>query len=612
MIKVKLKHFVLCFSVVIAFIFVDVNANAERFFQKNSTWYEKIPDNPSVYTDSDAKVTAHCNEIQPGRTRAYGCAWVAFDGSGEFGAPIYYADTETPNITVTQSGNSDFWERWILPNAWNIIPIPEGAVASGYRRACISGEGYDGHLVIVNRSTNEVWDFFGARNCTGLSTDWASFKIRKWDLTTDGVNQPFTNPGGARAAHNPLLHGIITYQEVVLGPDGIAQNGDEAIEHALSIVVDCAESNPSNPDSYGVYPAKVGWPYSVPCFPNALSIGHRIQLDPAIDCNTYYGTNLNTSEKALCNAMQQYGAIVVDSGGFSAGIILEELWEHKQNNNRWNNIDGNFIFTRLNSKMKWTDMRVIEPLKPPFNTSQTYQCSDGIDNDDDNLTDYPNDPGCSSSTDNDEHNALSEQNTIESLKTISPVTIDGILSENVWNQANNVTFSNSSRSDNEVKVYALWDNTNLYFAFDVTDANIEATDGNLWSDDGIALYIDTLHNESTSMDADDYQFLSNINDKLTGGSIIIKTNTRANGYITEVAVPWNSINITPSEVATMGLLLTNNDRDNTEHDHFDWLTLIESGNYLRPNLWGDLILSNGQVGSVDSTPPAPPMTLLIH
>lgn len=33
-----------------------------------------------------------------------------------------------------------------------------------------------------------------------------------------------------------------------------------------------------------------------------------------------------------------------------------------------------------------------------------YQCSDGVDNDGDGLVDYPNDPGCSSSSDDDEYN----------------------------------------------------------------------------------------------------------------------------------------------------------------------------------------------------------------
>ena len=40
----------------------------------------------------------------------------------------------------------------------------------------------------------------------------------------------------------------------------------------------------------------------------------------------------------------------------------------------------------------------------------TYQCNDGIDNDGDGYTDYPSDAGCSSSTDNNEYNTIA-QNT---------------------------------------------------------------------------------------------------------------------------------------------------------------------------------------------------------
>ena len=35
-----------------------------------------------------------------------------------------------------------------------------------------------------------------------------------------------------------------------------------------------------------------------------------------------------------------------------------------------------------------------------------YQCNDGIDNDGDSLIDYPSDPGCCSSSDNDEYNYI--------------------------------------------------------------------------------------------------------------------------------------------------------------------------------------------------------------
>jgi prepilin-type N-terminal cleavage/methylation domain-containing protein len=44
------------------------------------------------------------------------------------------------------------------------------------------------------------------------------------------------------------------------------------------------------------------------------------------------------------------------------------------------------------------------PTNPPV-TPTTAQCNDGIDNDSDGLTDFPNDPGCSSATDNSETNA---------------------------------------------------------------------------------------------------------------------------------------------------------------------------------------------------------------
>lgn len=42
---------------------------------------------------------------------------------------------------------------------------------------------------------------------------------------------------------------------------------------------------------------------------------------------------------------------------------------------------------------------------PPTPPPPVAECSDGIDNDSDGLTDYPDDPGCSSANDNDEFNA---------------------------------------------------------------------------------------------------------------------------------------------------------------------------------------------------------------
>lgn len=193
-----------------------------------------------------------------------------------------------------------------------------------------------------------------------------------------------------------------------------------------------------------------------------------------------------------------------------------------------------------------------------------------------------------------------------SLKTTTPIIIDGVLSENIWSQANYVTFSSPSRSDNQVKVYTLYDDNNLYFAYKVTDYQLEVLNQALWNEDGVEIYVDTQNNKTTSMDSNDYHFIININDLASGGNISTKTITNQNGYTMEIAIPWTTINTTPTPNMTMGLFLGNNDRDNGISSQFDWRNLSVYG---KPDLWGDIVLSS-QV--VDSDAPATPIGLSIQ
>ena len=68
-------------------------------------------------------------------------------------------------------------------------------------------------------------------------------------------------------------------------------------------------------------------------------------------------------------------------------------------NSNWQGTDNNEIYEISLPDNWWQDL----------NGASIYQCSDGVDNDSDGLTDYPNDPGCSSTTDNDEYNAPNYQ-----------------------------------------------------------------------------------------------------------------------------------------------------------------------------------------------------------
>jgi hypothetical protein len=195
--------------------------------------------------------------------------------------------------------------------------------------------------------------------------------------------------------------------------------------------------------------------------------------------------------------------------------------------------------------------------------------------------------------------------TLTSHKLSSMVSVDGVLAEPFWNQAQSVVFSNSAQSDNRVKTLTLWDDSTLFFAFDVTDANFEAVNGNLWLDDGVEVYLDTANNKSLSMDADDVQFIATINDLVSKAGVVSRTLRTSTGYITEVGIPWSVLQVTPAHGKRIGLLFANNDRDAGTFHGYDWLNIGASGSYRRPYLWGELVLGSTLSATVPNPLPAP-------
>ena len=191
--------------------------------------------------------------------------------------------------------------------------------------------------------------------------------------------------------------------------------------------------------------------------------------------------------------------------------------------------------------------------------------------------------------------------SLSAKQTLSAIALDGSLSESAWASANSVSFSNPAQSNNMVTVKALWDSNNLYFAYDVTDSQLEALgDSYVFDDDGAEIYLDIANNKSTAMDQNDWHIGTNINNAITlykqdatlvlGASV--STQRLMGGYTQEIAIPWSLIGTTPQANKVIGLLLANNDRDNGIIKQFDWMNVIATGNYAQPNLWGDLILSS--------------------
>ncbi len=195
------------------------------------------------------------------------------------------------------------------------------------------------------------------------------------------------------------------------------------------------------------------------------------------------------------------------------------------------------------------------------------------------------------------------ESTLAALKSPTPLIIDGTLSEAAWSKAQGVSFANPARSDNAVVVLSLWDDTSLYFAYDVTDAHVEAGSGPLYQDDGAEIYLDTANDRSTTLDANDYQIIANVNAIASRPGVTCRKQPRAGGYTLELQIPWSVIATAPSAGKTVGLLLASNDRDLGTPKQFDWLNLIATGSYSRPRLWGSLALSATLASPPDTTPP---------
>ena len=187
---------------------------------------------------------------------------------------------------------------------------------------------------------------------------------------------------------------------------------------------------------------------------------------------------------------------------------------------------------------------------------------------------------------------------ITALRADMPPTIDGTL-EAAWSRARFVEFANPMQSDNSVRVRILWDEANLYFAYEVTDAQLEAVSepNQIFRDDGSEIYLDMAHDETPSINGDDVHFIMNIDGVVQSGTIDVAVLTTAGGYVIEHALSWSEAGAQPVAGDTVGLLLGNNDRDSDTSTQFDWRGLINSGLYTRPNLWGDLHVS-GQPASL--------------
>jgi hypothetical protein len=286
----------------------------DQFFRQNSTWTEKISDHPQLLErlgcTSESFITDVLSNSQ-----------ILTISYREWSVPIWYAKEDTPAQWVELS-------RPKGPEEWQWVPIPSEAQPAAAE---------DAHMVIVSYDHRYAWDFWHAtKHADG---HWSADAFRRWDLTTDGINSPYDGLGSSRVAPVPLLHGLITYDEIV---------NKGTINHALAFAYSQAKR-----DSPGVYPCETsnnGYCDRACC----LWLGFRLQLNPDLDLDSL---NLNPASKIIAKAMQEYGMIFVENNGVGYNSIYAENLDAKAET--WNGIlDGTITNIPLDQ------FRVVEPIIP--------------------------------------------------------------------------------------------------------------------------------------------------------------------------------------------------------------------------------------------------------
>ncbi len=206
---------------------------------------------------------------------------------------------------------------------------------------------------------------------------------------------------------------------------------------------------------------------------------------------------------------------------------------------------------------------------------------------------------------------IPEYKELNCLYTINPIKIDGKFNE--WKSAGLINLEDKSKkTGNKAVVRTLWDEQNLYIAFEVKDANLQAMQTSLdhpqlWLDDMIEFLIDTRNDKDSCWNIDDVIYHINLygqkkddrgspdcitNPKWNGNArYVIKmfgtlndTTDTDSGFNMEISISWKELELKPYPGLQIGV-------DFADGDHrkgtFDW---AGASPYRSPYAFGNLIL----------------------
>jgi hypothetical protein len=258
---------------------------AERPFAASSAWNRPIPAGAALASNSAGMIR---RLTSAGHYNVTNGAW------GQFGAPVFYADANTPRYT---------WGAHCGPISGKRVPIPAGS-----SEAQGPGANNDHKYIVIDTSTNLVYDIWGA--------DVAGRDCIKWGYQGYGIIESLTtaNDGapGINGERAPTGAATSSLAGLLRAYDATHLDADGTYGHALQ--------------GASMYSAKGRWVSPATASdgpdtsPDAIPQGSRLQLNPSFNCGGLSVPGL----RAYCRTAQKYGIILMDTTPVHALTIYQE------------------------------------------------------------------------------------------------------------------------------------------------------------------------------------------------------------------------------------------------------------------------------------------------
>ena len=178
--------------------------------------------------------------------------------------------------------------------------------------------------------------------------------------------------------------------------------------------------------------------------------------------------------------------------------------------------------------------------------------------------------------------------------------LDGTLEETLWVLDTDASRVIEGNGNNVILFGLLWDEEHLYVGVDVDDPNRKTDNPMFYQNDSVEVFLDGDNNKGHTYDKHDaeYAIVLGSDEMLVSDERPINTEQAWDlsdniHYTVEIAIPWDDLDVSPSDGAIIGFDLGMNDNDDNNRDrdaHHMWMGTDD--NWEDTSEFGNMVLTS--------------------